>query len=164
MDEVYLLLGGNIGDTHDAFLNARTFIEARIGRITKKSSVYRSPAWGFESENDFLNQVLQIETVLDPETLMNNCLEIETALGRKRSSNTNGYSSREIDIDILLLGHLQCNTPQLTVPHPRMHQRRFTLEPLSEIAPDVIHPGFNVSVKELLELCPDQSKVQKIYQ
>ncbi len=164
MAKVYLLLGGNIGDTITIFQDAISHINAGIGLIKGISSIYRSPAWGFECENDFLNQVACIETNCLPEDLIRLCLTIEAEMGRTRKDMTSGYSSRNIDIDVLLYGQMQINSERITVPHPRMHLRKFTLMPLAEIAPLTLHPTLGMTITELLALCPDTSVVQKIYQ
>ncbi|MEI6823001.1 MAG: 2-amino-4-hydroxy-6-hydroxymethyldihydropteridine diphosphokinase [Bacteroidota bacterium] len=158
MSETYLLLGGNIGDTKAILKDAIKVIESSSGIVLKKSSVYKSEAWGFKSEQAFLNQVILLQTKLSPEVLLHTILSIEQQMGRERDTNE-GYSSRLIDIDILFYDNLIINQESLTVPHPLLHKRRFTLLPLNEIAKDYIHPILNKSINELLLECPDDSIV-----
>lgn len=155
----YLLLGGNEGAVSQAFLSALVLIEQKVGSVKAQSSIYSSPAWGFESENDFLNQIVKVETDFSPEILLEKILQIESVLGRKR--NGSGYSSRPIDIDILFYNDLVINSENLTIPHPRLHLRNFTLYPLCDIAPDYMHPVFLLSVCQLKENCPDNSVVKR---
>jgi len=160
MSETYLLLGGNIGDTKAILNDAIKLIESSCGIVLKISSIYKSEAWGFKSEQAFLNQVILLQTILSPEVLLQTILSIEQQLGRERNMNE-GYSSRLIDIDILFYDNLIINQESLTVPHPLLHKRRFTLLPLNEIAKDYMHPIFNKSVNELLLECKDNLIVKK---
>lgn len=162
MTEVYLLLGGNIGDSQNIFQQTIYLISNEIGPITKKSSIYRSPAWGFACENDFFNQVICVTAKCKPDELIQICMQIEMKLGRTREPQSTGYTSRIIDIDVLLYGTSIINSASLTVPHPRMHLRRFTLLPLAEIAWNVLHPLENCTIDQLLHNCPDQSVVLQL--
>ena len=128
--------------------------------LVERSSAYLTEPWGFEAEEWFLNELLVVETELDPEALMDTLLEIEAALGRVRHPEREGYSSRTVDLDILYYGDWIVNTEKVVIPHPRLHARRFALEPLCELIPDFLHPIFNVSQKELLNNCPDPSATQ----
>ena len=157
---VYLLLGGNEGSVIQAFLSVLVLIEQRVGSVKAQSSVYSSKAWGFDSEKDFLNQVVKIKTDLSPQSLLKSTLQIENTLGRKR--NESGYSSRTIDIDILFYNDLILDSDDLVIPHPRLHLRKFTLIPLNDIAPDYIHPVFSESISNLLAACPDNCDVKRI--
>ena len=161
MDRVYLLLGSNKGDRL-AFLNAA---RARIGLLAlediSSSFVYESEPWGFDASTWFLNMAIRLDSVLGPLDLIERLLKIETDLGRVRSDEATGYESREIDIDIIFYGTKVLDTPRLILPHPRMHQRRFVLEPLCDIAPGFIHPVFNKSIRELLDECQDKSIVRR---
>ncbi len=160
MNAAYILLGGNIGNVEETFVRARAFINGVAGCITASSSLYKSVPWGFESNNMFLNQALEISTILHPFDLLSTLLEIEKALGRHRTKS--GYQSRMIDIDILFYENLAIFQEGLEIPHPRLHLRRFALMPLAEIAPNFIHPKLNVSVAKLLEVCLDLSEVEKV--
>ena len=156
-----MLLGSNLGDRKDIFRKSAEMIEERIGIIQKKSSLYESEPWGFESSSGFLNQVLVVQTAMDPWEILNQIKQIESFLGRKRS-HTGKYISRTIDIDILFYDKEVYQTQDLTIPHPLLQERRFTLLPLEEIAPEYVHPGFNKNIRELLEDCPDHSTVNKL--
>ncbi|MFP4024082.1 MAG: 2-amino-4-hydroxy-6-hydroxymethyldihydropteridine diphosphokinase [Thiohalospira sp.] len=158
MKKVILLLGGNLGDRAYYIDNARQMIEKKMGKILQSSSVYESAPWGFSSKNNFFNQVLVVNTSLTPNQILENIWQIEKKLGRERTEKA--YSSRTIDIDILFYENEIIDKPGLIVPHKHLHERRFTLIPLAEILPGWIHPGFNQSVKKLLENCEDKSEVK----
>ena len=160
MNQVYLLIGGNLGDRFDFLKKARQGIENKIGKLVEVSSIYETAPWGFEAEQNFLNQVILAQTDLSPQEVLRFCLGIEDELGRERESEQ--YESRTMDIDILFFNDEIIETKDLTVPHPKLHQRRFTLEPLAEIAPRFMHPVFNKTLQELLHLCEDQSQVNKM--
>ena len=119
--------------------------------LVERSSAYTTEPWGFEAEEWFLNELLVVETELEPDELMDELLEIEAELGRVRPLGQKGYSSRSIDLDILYYGDRVINTAKVTTPHPRLHLRKFALEPLCEIIPDFLHPVFNLSQTQLLE-------------
>ena len=159
MNKVYLLLGGNLQDVEKTFENARYEIEQSIGSITNLSGEYQSKAWGFESENTFLNQVLEINTIQNPINTLSNIQDIETKLGRTRTKGLQGYESRVIDIDILYFNSEIHESEKLTIPHPSLHERRFTLAPLVEISPLYNHPVLNKSNQELLNSCKDTNTV-----
>ena len=158
MNEVYLLTGGNIGNRLEYLSKAKEQIEKRCGSILKESSVYETAAWGKEDQGAFLNQVLKIETTLQPGELLKTILEIEEYLGRKRELK---YGPRTIDIDILFFSNDIISQHSLKVPHPQMQNRRFVLAPLNEIAPDKIHPSLYKTISQLLAECPDPLAVNK---
>ena len=137
---VYLSLGTNLGNKEENLRTAMTLIEEQVGTITSQSALYASAPWGFDSENTFLNNAISVETSLTPEELLSTTQRIEHTLGRTHKSVDGQYSDRLIDIDILLYDDVVMHTPSLTLPHPLMHRRLFVLEPLSEIAPTLIHP------------------------
>ncbi len=159
-NQVYLLTGGNLGDRYGLLERARKKIVEKIGKIVKESSIYETAPWGFNSEQDFLNQVLYVSTDLSPKKVLNKCFEIENELGRVRQSEQ--YSSRTIDIDILFYNNEIIHEQELIIPHERLHKRRFTLEPLVEIAPDLIHPVIKKSLSDILKECNDNSEVLKL--
>jgi len=159
MHKVYLLLGSNLGNSLEHINTAVEEISIHIGKVTKKSSLYKSEPWGFDAENYFLNQVIEIETNLAPELLLHSILEIENNLGRKRTAGN--YESRTIDIDILFYDNLIIKTSNLSIPHPLIPIRRFTLIPLNEIASFYMHPETQLSIKETLNQCKDISEVIK---
>jgi 2-amino-4-hydroxy-6-hydroxymethyldihydropteridine diphosphokinase len=159
MKTVFLGLGSNLGDRAKILQDAKKNIEESIGRIKSVSLVYETEPWGFESESKFLNMVLSVETDLSPSGLLGRILMIESRLGRIRYKCGFKFSSRSIDIDILLYNNEVVNETALQIPHPGMHLRRFVLEPLSKIAPELIHPVLKKTILTLLEECKDTGKV-----
>ena len=147
---VYLSLGTNLGNKEENLRTAMTLIEEQVGTITSQSALYATAPWGFDSENTFLNNAISVETSLTPEELLSTTQRIEHTLGRTHKSVDGQYSDRLIDIDILLYDDVVMHTPSLILPHPLMHRRLFVLEPLSEIAPTMIHPLLQ---KEIATLC-----------
>lgn len=161
MKEAVLLLGSNLGPRSRKLDDACNLIDKHAGKITKHSSVYESEPWGFQDENKFLNQVVFIETQMEPVALLRTLQNLEDELGKVRTSQEESYSSRIIDIDILFYHNEIIETRELTIPHQLLHRRKFTLLPLSEIAGDLVHPVFNKTIRQLLAECPDDSKVYK---
>ena len=163
MSPLYLLIGGNQGNRQQIINNATNLIQQRIGFVAVSSHIYETEPWGdFQDPNTqpFLNIALLVHTNLTPLQALSSALLIEKELGRQRiglpsSSELRTYSSRPIDSDLIFFGNLVINTPTLTLPHPRMHLRRFVLKPLCDIAPDYIHPLFNKTLNTLLSECTD---------
>ena len=145
----YLALGTNIGNKRRNMITAAALLAERVGDVLALSGFYETEPWGFQSENTFLNAALQIDTSLSPLELLKATQEIEIEMGRTQKSN-GAYHDRIIDIEILLYDNLVLQTPELTLPHPLMHERLFVMEPLAEIAPNVIHPVFKKPVISLL--------------
>ena len=160
MEQIYLCLGGNVGDTRHYLEQAINLIDNRIGTVTAKSAIYQSEPWGFNAEQEFLNQAIMVETELEPHTVLKRCLQIEADLGRIRSGD--GYKPRTIDIDIIFFGNQTINQPDLTVPHPLMHLRNFVLQPLCDIAPDFVHPVFGLTVSQLAEGSIDSHRAERM--
>ncbi|PCJ89508.1 MAG: 2-amino-4-hydroxy-6-hydroxymethyldihydropteridine diphosphokinase [Flavobacteriales bacterium] len=158
MNTAYLLLGGNLGVRVETLAMTVELIEKRIGQAAKKSSIYETEPWGFQHENKFLNQVIKVKTALLPIELLTKILKIEKQLGRTR--NKSQYSARTIDIDILFYNNIIISEKNLQIPHPRLHERKFALVPLCEIASDLFHPILKKSIKKLLENCGDNSQVE----
>ena len=158
MNTAYLLTGGNLGNRQQFLQDAAASIGSTCGRISRLSSIYETAAWGKTDQPSFLNQALEMETALEPDALMKELLVIEEKLGRRR---TEKYGSRTIDIDILLFNDAIIDLPGLCIPHPRMAERRFVLLPLSEIAPDKIHPVHKLPIVRLLADCQDPLAVKK---
>jgi 2-amino-4-hydroxy-6-hydroxymethyldihydropteridine diphosphokinase len=149
-----------MGDKENIFAEACLLINNRCGAITAVSSSYESEPWGFEASEWFLNRLIVVDTDLNPEAMLRELLAIEAELGRVRHPEKEGYTSRTADLDILYFGQRVIVTPILTVPHPRLHLRRFALMPLCEVAPELMHPVFQVTQRELLHRCTDQSIVR----
>ena len=150
MSKAYLLLGSNMGDSMEKLSIAKEAIGKRIGMVKQVSSIYKSEPWGFEAEQVFLNQVVVIDTSMGPENILQEIKHIEEQMGRKRSA-VKGYESRKIDIDILFYDDITYQSEHLTIPHPLLQERRFTLLPLSELVPEFMHPGFKKPISELLK-------------
>lgn len=133
MQKVYFGLGSNLGDKAQNIAKAIEMMKEQIGTLVSQSALYTSEPWGFESENDFANIAACFETDLSPQEVLSRTQAIERAMGRKHKSINKVYSDRIIDIDILLYGNETINEPNLTIPHPLMHEREFVMKPLSEI-------------------------------
>ncbi len=146
---VYLGLGTNLGNKEQNLRMAVQKIEERIGEIVSLSAFYVTAPWGFASDNSFLNAVVCVETSLRPLEVLKETQAIERELGRTRKSIDGAYSDRLIDIDLLLYSDTIMDEEGLTLPHPLMTERRFVMEPLAEIAPDVMHPVLHKTMKEL---------------
>lgn len=159
MLRVDVLLGGNVGNTLEIFGKSKVQLGKSVGSIVRESSLYRTEAWGFDSE-PFLNQVITIETNLLPEELLQALLSIEESFGRVRKGD--GYAARTLDLDILFVDDRIINEPNLIVPHPRMAERRFVLEPLSELYPERVHPITGKTISQMLTECSDTSVVEKL--
>jgi 2-amino-4-hydroxy-6-hydroxymethyldihydropteridine diphosphokinase len=144
---VYLALGSNMGNRL-ANLKAAILNLSPQMTVKTKSSVYETPPWGFVEQDAFLNQVVKVETYLEPEQLLRHLKRLEVVLGRVPNFQ-NG--PRLIDIDILFFDNLVIRTPPLMVPHPRLHERAFVLVPLVEIEPEMIHPILQRPVSKLLD-------------
>lgn len=162
MSQAILSLGSNIGNRVSKLNSASQKIQKQCGKLISESAIYESAPWGFKAIQLFLNQVLKIDTDLNPENLLQILLHIETELGRQR--NSNGYESRSIDIDILFYDQLILASDDLKVPHPHLQDRRFILVPLNEICPDMIHPILKKPMKQLLMECRDKLWVKKFIQ
>ena len=158
MNNVYLMIGGNIGDRLVNLENARKSIEQRCGNIQKQSSIFETEAWGYKDQPAFYNQALCIESALSPQDLMETLLAIEQAMGRERLIP---LGPRTIDLDILYYNQTVIETPALIIPHPRLSERNFVLVPLMEIAPDFVHPILKKTNTVLYNASADVSVVHK---
>jgi 2-amino-4-hydroxy-6-hydroxymethyldihydropteridine diphosphokinase len=153
----YLSLGSNLGSREQNLRGAIRRISA-LGRVDAVSSFYETEPVEFTDQPWFLNCVMALETTAEPVQLIHELLRIEQEMGRQRVLKK---GPRSIDIDILLFGDAVVNTPELTIPHPEMARRRFVLEPLAEIAPELLHPISQKTVMQLLAELPPGQRVQK---
>lgn len=159
MDSVFLLLGSNLGNRYFYIHEAVKLIEADIAPVIKASSIYETQSWGKTDAPDYLNQVIVIETDFSAHEVLRRILGIELVLGRVREEK---WGSRTIDIDILFYGTHIISEPDLIVPHPGLHNRRFVLEPLAEIAPDFMHPVINKTILIIKTELKDELIVKKL--
>ena len=143
---VYLALGSNVGNRLANLKAAINSLPPQM-EVKAKSKVYETPPWGFANQEKFLNQVLKVDTYVEPEPLLKHLKRLEVALGRV---NTFQNGPRLIDIDILFYDDLVLETPTIVIPHPRLHERGFVLMPLMDIAPDLIHPVKKQSIRQLV--------------
>jgi 2-amino-4-hydroxy-6-hydroxymethyldihydropteridine diphosphokinase len=146
MNNVFLLLGSNLGDRHLMLNHAIGHIENDVAPVIKASPVFETQSWVKTDAPDYLNQVIQVQTSLPAQIILEKILNIENALGRRREEK---WGPRTIDIDILFYGQEIIDVPGLQIPHPELHKRRFTLAPLAEIAPGLIHPVLNKNILQL---------------
>lgn len=149
MSKVYISLGTNLGNKKYNLSKACNHISNQVGKIQQKSSIYETEPWGFDSFNNFLNQVVLVETEVKPKELLKSLLKIEKDMGRYRTSDSS-YQDRIIDIDIIMIDDMVINDKSLKVPHPKMHLRMFVLEPLIEINETLFHPTYKKTMKQLL--------------
>lgn len=159
MNLVYILLGANLGNPIQQLNQAVNDLSHQVGKIVLKSSIYESEAWGVEDQPLFYNQVLAIETSLAAIDVLRTALQIENQLGRIRTQH---WGARIIDIDILYFNQEIIQLDQLTIPHPYIQERNFTLIPLVEIAPDYIHPILKKTNTQLAQETKDNLNVNKI--
>jgi deoxyguanosine kinase len=157
----YLSLGSNLGDRLGNLTKAVDLIKQVPARIIHLSSVFESKALGFKTDSDFLNLCVKLETGVTPEKLLEECLKIESNLGRIRNQD-GAYSSRTIDIDLISVDNICTSSSFLTLPHPRFKERNFVLIPLAEIAPDFKDPLSQQHILDLQRNCKDQSRLKTI--
>ncbi|NLL27834.1 MAG: 2-amino-4-hydroxy-6-hydroxymethyldihydropteridine diphosphokinase [Bacteroidales bacterium] len=156
---VYLSLGSNLGDRKYCLKQSILLLNSNVGRVSAVSNFYENEAWGYVSSNKFINICAELHTKYKPKKLLRKLKKIEKILGRSKTTKV-GYTDRPIDIDIIFYDNLILNTKKITIPHLKMHERRFVLKPLSELCGDFIHPVLKKSVNELLAECADNSKLE----
>ncbi|HET9744245.1 MAG TPA: 2-amino-4-hydroxy-6-hydroxymethyldihydropteridine diphosphokinase [Chitinophagaceae bacterium] len=161
MSTAYLLIGGNLGNRKENLSKAIDLISKECGVLTRSSSLYETAAWGMTEQPSFLNQALEISTSLNARQLMRKILKIEKMMGRVRKEK---LGPRVIDIDILFYENEIHDLLFLKIPHPELKNRRFVLVPLAEINPDMQHPVLKKTIAELLEECPDNLEVKRIFE
>ncbi len=159
MYNVFILLGGNLGNRLQNLQTAIKEIETKCGKVVKQSAIYETAAWGLTNQPKFYNQCVHLKTLIEPITLMETLLGIEEKMGRIRTIK---LGPRVIDIDILLIDELSLETPILTVPHKALTERKFALIPFAQIAPNQIHITTKKTIYTLLQECTDTLNVQKI--
>lgn len=156
---VYLLLGSNLGDRLANLAVAKAALNKLLGAPVALSSIYETAAWGVTDQPAFLNQVVAYSSAIAPTDLLSHTQAIERVVGPPKSRH---WGARHLDIDILLYGATTMATEQLTIPHPALPDRRFTLVPLVEIAPSVVHPINGLSMAVLLAQTTDNLPVHKV--
>ena len=159
MNLVYILTGTNLGNRFEYLDKAKAAIAAQCGRVTASSAIYETAAWGKEDQPPFLNQAIELQTDLQPAALLECLLAIEQSMGRTRDEK---YGPRIIDIDILFFNDTIVKQEGLTIPHPQLHNRRFALSCMNNLAPFLFHPVLGKVIAELLEDCPDPLAVRSI--
>lgn len=158
LNQVYLSLGSNVGNRSEQLVKAIDLLEEK-GEVKRISSVYETEAWGNTNQPSFLNLVLLMMANFESINFMKELLLIEEKMGRVRQTK---WESRIIDIDILYFNNEIINKNELKIPHPYIHERKFVLEPLAEIAPDFVHPLLKLSSMEMLKACSDSLKVKRL--
>ncbi len=162
MKDLYVGLGGNLGNREQLLSKAVEILTERMGELKSLSAFYETEPWGFHSDHSFLNAVAVFRTDKMPEEILRLTQTVERELGRFRKSTAQEYADRPIDIDLLLYGDMVLEedfevpgadgvSMHLSLPHPLMHKRRFVMEPLVEIAPNVMHPLLQKTFREILE-------------
>jgi len=158
MNIVFLQLGSNLGARELLLQNAIIAIEDRVGLVVEKSKVYESVPWRVEGQENYLNQILKVKTEMLADDVLSIVLDIEKELGRIRIEK---WGERLIDIDIIFYNDSIIETPDLCVPHKHLHERMFVLTPLHNIAPEMVHPKYNKTIEELLNMCKDTELVKE---
>jgi 2-amino-4-hydroxy-6-hydroxymethyldihydropteridine diphosphokinase len=156
---LFLLLGANLGNRFLTLEQARIQLMESVGTLVSESKLYETAPWGVTDQPPYLNQVLELETTFAPDNVLTQTQSIEQILGRVRLDR---WGARLIDIDLLYYNGLICQTERLTLPHPLLHERRFVLVPLCEIAPDFVHPVFGKTNTEMLRDCRDLGLVKPL--
>jgi len=158
MNTIFLQLGSNMGERAEYLQNASEILAAEIGVVKKESKIYESVPWGVENQKNYLNQVLEIKSEFSAEEVLERVLQIEDKIGRIRNEK---WGERIIDIDILLFNDSIVEKDGICIPHIHLHNRRFVLIPLNEVAPSFIHPKYNKTIEELLSECKDIESVEE---
>lgn len=158
MNSAFLILGSNRKNRLLNISRAFVFINDQIGEITNQSLLYETESWGFKSRKKFINIAIEVKTKLTPREILTKAKFFELKSGRKAVPYS--YESRIIDIDIIFYNHMVIYEPDLIIPHPRMHERRFALHAMRDIVPDYTHPLLKKNIKQLLDECSDNCTVE----
>lgn len=161
MNDLLIGLGSNQGNRTANLALAHRLLSRNVGIVSKESPVYQTEPWGVADQAAYYNQVLWIKTVFSLEDAFRKCQIIEQKMGRQREEQ---WGPRIIDVDVLYYNQEQVHTEALTVPHRHLHERRFVLQPLSDIAPDYQHPVFQKNTTELLAACTDELAIEVLQQ
>ena len=156
---LYIATGSNMGDRDNSLKSAIEQIGLSIGTVTNESPVYETEAWGYDG-SPYLNQVIEVKTDYEPHEVLELILEIEDKLGR--DSRNGKYEDRIIDIDLLFYDLIKLVARDLVIPHPHLHERKFVLQPLADIAPTLVHPIIGLTVNQLLSECTDNGQITPI--
>jgi 2-amino-4-hydroxy-6-hydroxymethyldihydropteridine diphosphokinase len=157
----YVALGSNLGDRAGFLVRARRALEsARATRVVAASRIWETEPVGPPGQGPYLNAVLAVETRLPARALLDELLGIEREAGRDRTAEPRRWGPRVLDLDLLLYGDTRMREPGLEIPHPRLHERAFVLEPLCEIAPDLVHPVLGERMAALLAHCGGRDEVR----
>jgi len=157
----YIGIGSNQGDKYkNCTLAIENICACVSNRLIKRSSFYQTEPWGYREQDDFINLVVKIQTSFSPLELLFFLQGIEKKLRKKKNKK---WGPRTIDLDILFYNDQKFESPQLTIPHPLLHQRGFVLLPLKEITPHLIHPVFNQTISQLLDRLSDGKRVIKLF-
>jgi len=158
MNTVYLQLGSNLGEREQLIFDAVQEISEHVGKVNVRSQIYESSPWRVDGQESYLNQLIEVKTLLSAQAILISVLKIENNLGRVRIEK---WGERLIDIDIIFFNNDIIESPDLCVPHKHMHERNFVLIPLNEIASTFIHPKYNKTVEDLLKQCTDTQLVKE---
>ena len=158
IENIFLGLGSNQGERELNLKNSIKLLNSRAGKVLNTSGIYESEPWGVKDQSYFLNQVIEIETLIDPIDLLNICKNIEYDMGRKPGIR---WGKRVIDIDILYYNSKVINQKELIIPHKLMHERNFVMIPLNDLNENHLHPILNITNKEILNNCIDSCKIKK---
>lgn len=161
METAYIGVGSNLGDREENCLGAvDRMVRMPACRVRGRADLFQTEPVGVRDQDWFVNTVVRLDTALEPKTLLEGLLRIETDMGRVRRKR---WDARTIDLDILLFGERTIDDPDLRVPHPLLHQRRFVLVPLVQLAPELRHPVLGVSMRELLARLPEKGQAVTVY-
>jgi 2-amino-4-hydroxy-6-hydroxymethyldihydropteridine diphosphokinase len=162
MRNVILSLGSNIHHRKQYLDFGLNSIAQSIGKITKISSIYETEPIGFDCDTNFYNMCINVQSNFNPEEILMHIEKIESASGRKFKSKNKNYQSRTLDIDIISIEHITLQNERLTIPHPSFRQRKFVLLPLFEICPEFIDETTQKTIAQILNECPDNSRVNRL--